>query len=57
MPVTMSDTEKREQLAKLIAHFDTAMLVTKMSDGRLRSRPYGRSSSRGNRGAPIFDGD
>ena len=39
MPVTMSDTEKREQLAKLIAHFDTAMLVTKMSDGRLRSRP------------------
>ena len=39
MPVTMSDTEKRDKLAKLIAHFDTAMLVTKMSDGRLRSRP------------------
>jgi general stress protein 26 len=39
MPVTMSDTEKREKLAKLIARFDTAMLVTKMGDGRLRSRP------------------
>ena len=39
MPVTMSDTEKREKLAKLSARFDTAMLVTKMSDGRLRSRP------------------
>jgi general stress protein 26 len=47
MPVTMSDTAKREQLAKLIAHFDTAMLVTKMSDGRLRSRPLAVAAHEG----------
>jgi hypothetical protein len=42
-----SDTERREQLAKLIAHLDTAMLVTKMSDGRLRSRPLAVAAHEG----------
>ena len=38
MPQTISDAEKRERLRKLIAEFDTAMLVTHGPDG-LRSRP------------------
>jgi len=39
MSTTISDQEKRERLKKLISHFDTAMLVTHLKDGQLRSRP------------------
>ncbi len=39
MSETISDAEKRERLRKLIAEFDTAMLVTHGADGGLRSRP------------------
>ncbi|HEX4509129.1 MAG TPA: pyridoxamine 5'-phosphate oxidase family protein [Burkholderiaceae bacterium] len=39
MSQTISDAEKRERLWKLIAEFDTAMLVTRGPDGGLRSRP------------------
>ena len=39
MSQTISDAEKRDRLRKLIAEFDTAMLVTHAADGSLRSRP------------------
>jgi len=39
MSTTISDHEKRERLKKLVSHFDTAMLVTHLQDGQLRSRP------------------
>jgi len=39
MSQTISDAEKRDRLRKLIAEFDTAMLVTRGPDGGLRSRP------------------
>lgn len=37
--VRVSDEEKREHVRKLIAEFDTAMLVTSALTGYLRSRP------------------
>jgi general stress protein 26 len=39
MPTTISESEKRERLRKLMGDFDTAMLVTHLQDGTLRSRP------------------
>jgi general stress protein 26 len=36
---TLTDSEKRERLNKLLGGFDTAMLVTHTDDGGLRSRP------------------
>jgi general stress protein 26 len=36
---TLTDSEKRERLKELIDDFDTAMLVTRTDDGKLRSRP------------------
>lgn len=39
MSTILSETDKRKKLGELISHFDTAMLVTKTGDGRLRSRP------------------
>jgi general stress protein 26 len=38
-PTTLTDSEKRERLKKLMAGFDTAMLVTHTEGGGLRSRP------------------
>jgi general stress protein 26 len=38
-PTTLTDSEKRERLKKLMDDFDTAMLVTRTEDGGLRSRP------------------
>ena len=35
----LSDEEKRQHLKELMSQFDTAMLVTRTSDGSLRSRP------------------
>ena len=37
--VRVSDEEKREHVRKLVAEFDTAMLVTSALTGYLRSRP------------------
>ncbi len=39
MTTTLTDSEKRERLKKIIGDFDTAMLVTRAEDGGLRSRP------------------
>lgn len=39
MSTTISDAEKRYRLKKLVSDFDTAMLVTHLTDGSLRSRP------------------
>jgi len=39
MSTILSELDKRKKLDELMAHFDTAMLVTKTGDGRLRSRP------------------
>jgi general stress protein 26 len=36
---TLTDSEKRERLKEIVGDFDTAMLVTRTEDGRLRSRP------------------
>jgi len=38
-PVVLSEAEKRDRLHKLIAGFDTAMLVTRTTEGALRGRP------------------
>lgn len=39
MAEEMNERERREKLAKLVAEFDTAMLVTRTAQGQLRSRP------------------
>lgn len=39
MSTTISESEKRDRLKKLVSDFDTAMLVTHLKDGQLRSRP------------------
>jgi general stress protein 26 len=39
MPTKLSDAEKRERVHDLMDRFDTAMLVTRTLEGRLRSRP------------------
>lgn len=39
MTDTMTEAEKRAHLREVMADFDTAMLVTRSEDGRLRSRP------------------
>ncbi len=39
MATIISDSEKREQLNRLIKDFDTAMLVTRTASGALHSRP------------------
>jgi general stress protein 26 len=39
MVATLTDAEKRTRLAEVIAEFDTAMLVTRTTEGTLRSRP------------------
>jgi len=40
-PRAPSEIEKRERLHKLIGEFDTAMLVTRTTEGALRARPLG----------------
>src|ERR1700733_10713712 len=44
--VKVSDEEKREHVRKLIAGFDTAMLVTLGTGGDLRSRPLSIAEKR-----------
>jgi general stress protein 26 len=44
--VKVSDEEKREHVRKLIAGFDTAMLVTSSLGGDLRSRPLSIAEKR-----------
>jgi general stress protein 26 len=39
MATHVPEAEKREHVRKLIAGFDTAMLVTRTSDGAVRARP------------------
>jgi general stress protein 26 len=39
MSTTLTASQKRERLKKLMGDFDTAMLVTRTEDGGLRSRP------------------
>ncbi len=39
MSKTLSKAEKQEHLHELVTGFDTAMLVTRVADGSLRSRP------------------
>lgn len=39
MATQVSESEKREHVRKLIAGFDTAMLVTRTLDGAMRARP------------------
>ena len=39
MATHVSESEKREHVRKLIAGFDTAMLVTRTLDGAMRARP------------------
>ncbi|MBV9946313.1 MAG: pyridoxamine 5'-phosphate oxidase family protein [Myxococcales bacterium] len=36
---TLSDDEKRQRFRKVMASFDTAMLVTRTADGQMKSRP------------------
>jgi len=42
----MTESEKRQKLAALIAEFDTAMLVTRTPEGALRSRPLAIAEAR-----------
>jgi general stress protein 26 len=42
----LSDAERRERVHELMEHFDTAMLVTRMLDGRMRSRPLAIADKR-----------
>jgi general stress protein 26 len=44
--VKVSDDEKREHVSKLVAGFDTAMLITSGSAGGLRSRPLSIADKR-----------
>jgi general stress protein 26 len=46
-PVKISDGEKRDHVKKLVAGFDTAMLVTSALEGGLRSRPLAVAANRG----------
>jgi general stress protein 26 len=46
MSTTISESEKRQRLKKLISDFDTAMLVTRTADGGLRSRPLAIADNR-----------
>ena len=39
MTTTISEAEKRKRLSELVIRFDTAMLVTRSSDGGMRARP------------------
>jgi general stress protein 26 len=39
MSKELSDADKRQQLAKLMSEFTTAMLVTRTDDGHMRARP------------------
>jgi general stress protein 26 len=49
----LSDAEKRQQLAKLMSEFRTAMLVTRTDDGHMRARPLSIAGS-GEGGALYF---
>jgi len=42
----LSDAEKRDRVHELMEHFDTAMLVTRTMDGRMRSRPLAIADKR-----------
>jgi len=53
MSETISDAEKRDRLRKLIAEFDTAMLVTHGPDG-LRSRPLAIAKKGHDPGDPVM---
>lgn len=53
MSTTISESEKRERLKKLVSAFDTAMLVTHLRDGQLRSRPLA-IAEKGDDGALFF---
>jgi general stress protein 26 len=44
--IKVSDEEKREHVRKLVAGFDTAMLVTSARGGGLRSRPLAIADNR-----------
>ncbi len=46
MATKISEREKREHVEKLVAGFDTAMLVTHTLDGGLRSRPLAIAEAR-----------
>jgi len=39
MTTTIPEAEKRKRLSELVVRFDTAMLVTRSSDGGMRARP------------------
>jgi len=45
--IKVSEEEKREHVRKLVAEFDTAMLVTSALGGGLRSRPLSIAKNRG----------
>jgi general stress protein 26 len=49
----LSEVEKRQQLAKLMSEFKTAMLVTRTDDGNMRARPLSIAASRDD-GAVYF---
>ncbi|HEY2899255.1 MAG TPA: pyridoxamine 5'-phosphate oxidase family protein [Polyangia bacterium] len=53
MTTTIAESEKRQRLEDLIADFHTAMLVTRTSEGGLRSRPLAIADNRGD-GALYF---
>lgn len=46
MGTKLSDAEKRERVHELMERFDTAMLVTRTLDGRMRSRPLAIADKR-----------
>ena len=46
MTKELSDADKRQQLAKLMSEFKTAMLVTRTDDGHMRARPLSIAGSR-----------
>jgi len=46
MATIISDSEKREQLNRLVKDFDTAMLITRTAEGDLHSRPLAIADQR-----------
>jgi general stress protein 26 len=53
MSKELSDEDKRQQLARLMSEFKTAMLVTRTDDGNMRARPLSIAGS-GEGGALYF---
>jgi general stress protein 26 len=45
MTTMLSEAEKRKRLSSLVMRFDTAMLVTRTSDGGMRARPLAIADS------------